>query len=479
VNLPTRAGGLDELWCARLARDSAAPALHCGSVAFSRANFEAEIRSQQAALGSAGVGPGDIVAWLGINTPQMLASLFACERIGAVFLPLNLRLAEEELRAIVAHAGARIVRGSADLHAQIARLNAGLEPDLSTDAGDLLLVYTSGTTGRAKGAVHTAVQMRANAEAAIAVQGLDRGTRTLATLPLFHVGGLCIQTLPTLLAGGLLRLQPRFDAHSWFGDVAQWRPTTTLLVPATMQALVSHPLWVRADLSSLRFVNSGSSVVPLALIEVFHARGVPVAQVYGSTETGPVSIALDPAQALAHPGKVGRAAPGVTIRLAGADGSDVSPGEVGEILVRGANVMRGYHREPDHPSFRDGWFHSGDLARVDRGGFYEVVGRSKDMIVSGGENIYPAEIENLVAVVPGVAECAVVGCPDTRWGEVPVLVVVAQPGARVEPDVLRAAFASRLARFKHPHRIVMLDSLPKTALGKVQKSALAERLAAG
>jgi fatty-acyl-CoA synthase len=191
-----------------------------------------------------------------------------------------------------------------------------------------------------------------------------------------------------------------------------------------------------------------------------------------------VSIALDPAEALAHPGKVGRPAPGVRIRLVCADGADVAPGEVGEILVRGANVMRGYHREPGHPSFRDGWFHSGDLARVDGAGLYEVVGRSKDMIISGGENIYPAEIENLVAVVPGVAECAVVGLPDARWGEVPVLVVVARPGVRLEPDVLRAAFESRLARFKHPHRIVVLDALPKTALGKVQKAALADRLGA-
>jgi fatty-acyl-CoA synthase len=478
VNLRARVGGLDERWRTCLERDPAAPALYCGPVVFSRADVEAEIRSQQAALASAGIGAGDVVAWLGINTPQMLAALFACERAGAVWLPLNWRLADEELSAIVAHAGASGVLGSADRRPQIAQLKAGLAPDRSTAPGDLMLVYTSGTSGRPKGALHTAAQMRANAEAAIAVQGIDHTTRTLAVLPLFHVGGLCIQTLPTLLAGGVLRLQPRFDVQGWFDDVAHWRPTTSLLVPATMQMLMTHPFWQQADLSSLHFVNTGSSVVPLALIESFHARGVPVAQVYGSTETGPVSIALDPAQALRHPGKVGRPAPGVSVRLVDVSGADVTPGEVGEILVRGANVMRGYHREPGHPSFRDGWFHSGDLARADADGLYEVVGRSKDMIITAGENIYPAEIENLVCGVPGVAECAVVALPDARWGEVPVLAVVARPGATLDPEVLRATFETRLARYKHPHRIILLDALPKTALGKVQKSRLAERLSA-
>jgi fatty-acyl-CoA synthase len=479
VSQGARAGGLDELWHACLSRDPDAPALYCGPVVFSRADFEAEICSQQAALASAGIGAGDVVAWLGINTPQMLAALFACERAGAVWLPLNWRLADEELRAIVAHAGASGVLGSADRRAQIAHLKSSLAPDRSTAPGDLMLAYTSGTSGRPKGALHTAAQMHANAEAAIAVQAIDHRTRTLAVLPLFHVGGLCIQTLPTLLAGGVVRLQPRFDAEAWFDDVAHWRPSTSLLVPATMQMLVTHPRWTQADLSSLRFVNSGSSVVSLALIEAFHARGVPVAQVYGSTETGPVSIALGPAQALRHPGKVGRPAPGVSVRLVDVTGAEVPVGQVGEIVLRGANVMRGYHREPVHPSFHGGWFHSGDLARVDADGLYEVVGRSKDMIITGGENIYPAEIENLVAGVPGVAECAVVALPDARWGEVPVLAVVARPGARLDPEVLHATFETRLARYKHPHRIVVLDSLPKTALGKIQKAQLALRLRSG
>jgi len=473
-----RAGGLSERWQTWVQADPGRPALHAGGVAITRRDLETMVVAEQQSLAASGIGECDIVAWLGINTPTMLATLLACERLGAVFLPLNWRLAIDELVAIVRHAGVRTVRGTADLRAPYAHLrqailDGGGAVSGAAQAGDLMLVYTSGTTGTPKGAMHTAAAMRANAEAAIAVQRLDERTRALSVLPLFHVGGLCIQTLPTLLAGGTVCLHPRFEAGQWLADVAAWRPDTSLLVPATLRAILDHPDWPRADLSSLRFVNSGSSVVPVDMIEAFHARGVPVAQVYGTTETGPFSIALAPEEALGHVGRVGWAAPGVQIRLVGTDGRDVPPGEVGEILVRGDNLMRGYHRAPDAPTFCDGWFRSGDLARLDAKGCCEVVGRCKDMIISGGENIYPAEIENLVAALPGVAECAVVGVPDPRWGEVSVLVLVARDGLVLDPAAIRASYESKLARFKHPRRILVLEALPKTALGKVQKAVLA------
>ncbi len=472
------ASGLAGRWQQLVQADPGRPALVAGGVVFTRGDLETMVAAETQSLAASGIAARDIVAWLGINTPTMLATLLACERLGAVFLPLNWRLAIDELVAIVRHAGVRTVRGTADLRSHYAYLRQAIIDDGgavsgAAQAGDLMLVYTSGTTGAPKGAMHTAAAMRANAEAAIAVQGLDETTRTLSVLPMFHVGGLCIQTLPTLLAGGTVCLHPRFDAGQWLADVASWRPDTSLLVPATMRAILDHPAWPKADLSSLRFINSGSSVVPPGLIEAFHARGVPVAQVYGSTETGPFSIALQPDEAMSHVGQVGRAAPGVQIRLADALGDEVPPGEVGEILVRGDNLMRGYHRASVPESFRDGWFHSGDLARMDPDGFYEIVGRSKDMIISGGENIYPAEIENLVITLPGVAECAVIGVPDVRWGEVPVLVLVAQAGSRLDAAAVRAAYEPRLARFKHPRRVLVMDALPKTALGKVQKSALA------
>ena len=428
-----------------------------------------------------GLGAGDFIGWLGHNSAEMLAALLACARLGAVFVPLNWRLAAPELAAIVRHAGLSALLGTPELHGladQVRQLAPPAGPAAPAQPGDVMLVYTSGTTGEPKGAMHTQAGMAANLDAALAVQGLTGADQVLAVLPMFHVGGLCIQVLPALAAGAAVHLHARFDPGAWLHDVAMGRPSTSLLVPGVMQALLAHPGWAGADLSALRFVNSGSQVVPLALIQAFHARGVPVAQVYGSTETGPVSIALLPDEALAHPGSVGRPAPGVRLRLVGAHGREVATGAVGEIQLQAPNLMRGYHRQPEDTGWVDGWFATGDLAWADAQGWVTVVGRSKDLIISGGENIHPAEIENLANTWPGVAEAAVVGLPDARWGEVPVLVLVARPGQAVDLEGLQALFDRQLARFKHPRRTVLRDSLPRTALGKVQKALLAQGLAA-
>ncbi len=423
-------------------------------------------------LRAEGVGRGSIVAWLGHNSWDQIATLVACERLGAVLLPLNWRLSAAELARIVSHAGAGHLMGTPELKGlardvlQRCRLQPGAAEGVQD--GDLLLVYTSGTTGQPKGALHTRAGLQANALAAIEAQGLDAGTRVLSVLPLFHVGGLCIQTLPALSVGAKVSLQPRFEPGAWFDAVEQWQPTTTLLVPAVMRALIEHPRWAQADLGSLRFVNSGSQIVPLALIHAFHARGVPVAQVYGATETGPVSIVLKPDEALAHPGMAGRPALAVQVRLAGD----------GEILLKAPNLMRGYHRSSEPAFDVEGWFHSGDLARQHADGFFEVVGRSRELIISGGENIHPAEIEQLVAALPGVADCAVVGVADARWGEVPVLAVVRAIGSALTEAEVFAALTPQLARFKLPARVVFLDALPTTALGKVARGELRLKLQA-
>jgi fatty-acyl-CoA synthase len=424
----------------------------------------------QAHLRAEGVQRDAIVAWLGHNSWDMLATLVACERLGAVLLPLNWRLAAPELVRICAHAGVGHLLGTPDQQdlAEAVLRQVSLRPGHAdgVQSDDILLVYTSGTTGEPKGAMHTRAGMQANALAALMAQGLDANTRALAVLPLFHVGGLCIQTLPTLVAGGKVSLLPRFEPGAWFDAVEQWRPSTTLLVPAVMKALIDHPRWAAADLSSLKFVNSGSQIVPRHLIAAFHARGVPVAQVYGSTETGPLSIVLRPDEAMAHVGMAGRPALGVQMRLA----------DDGEVLLKAPQLMRGYHRSTLAAFDDAGWFHTGDLARLHDDGFFEIVGRSNDVIISGGENIHPAEIEHIVATWPGVADCAVVGVLDARWGEVPVLAVV--PAAGNTPDIaaLQAALQGQLARFKLPRQVVVVDALPKTALGKVQRAALRTRL---
>jgi fatty-acyl-CoA synthase len=443
-------------------------------------------------LQTTGVQSGDVVAWLGHNSWDMLATLVACEQLGAVLLPLNWRLAAAELATITRHAGAAHLLGTPELEAlaqQVLRLGGTLasqgqanapsaspSPQETTQPGDLLLVYTSGTTGQPKGAMHTRAGLAANAVAAIAAQGLNTSTRTLAVLPLFHMGGLCIQTLPTLVAGGQVLLHPRFDADAWFDAVASWRPTTSLLVPAVMQALVAHPRWAQADVSALQFVCAGSQIVPLHLIAAFHARGVPVAQVYGATETGPVSIVLQPAQALQHAGHTGWPALGVQVRLVNASVPDEASG--GELHIKAPNLMRGYYRSTSSGLDAQGWFATGDLARRHSSGAYEVLGRTQELIISGGENIHPAEIEQWVQQRPEVLTCAVVGLPETRWGEVPVLAVVLRPGATLDTAALQAVFDEHLARFKHPRRTHVLPALPQTALGKVRRFDLAQLLQA-
>jgi fatty-acyl-CoA synthase len=465
-------------------------ALRQGQKSWCYAELNSQIDATLRRLTRQGLARGDKLGWLGHNVPEMLATLFACARAGIVLVPLNGRLAAPELAVVAAHAGLAYLIATPDLEPLATRVRAlaGADawqqrhaPVAAADAGgdvdDMLLVYTSGTTGAPKGAIHTQAAMSANADAAIAAQDLDASTRALAVLPLFHVGGLCIQTLPTLLAGGAVDLHPRFDAAAWLREVAAWRPSTSLIVPAVMRALVDHADWPTSDLSSLRFVTTGSQVVPVALIERFHARGIPVAQVYGSTETGPMTLALRPDEAMAQVGRSGRAALGVTVRLVDAAGADAAEGQVGEICCRAAQTMRGYHRQADHPAFSEGWFHSGDLARRDADGVYQVVGRASDLIISGGENIYPAEIENLAALHPGVAEAAVVGVADPRWGEVPVLVLVAHSGTTPDLIALQALFDERLARFKHPREVVLRSSLPRTELGKVKRSELAAEMA--
>ncbi len=438
------------------------------------ADIERLADAEVQALQTAGLAAGDSLGWLALNHPRALALLTACRRLGLRWVPLNTRLAAPELAVLVRHAGLQALWHDGALaplaRAVCAQVALPLPRVSAAEGGhvvgDVLLVYTSGTTGQPKGAVHTAASMDANLVAAIDAQGLSAQTRTLAVLPLFHVGGLAIQVLPTLAAGGVVRLHERFDADAWFDDVEQWRPTTSLLVPAVMRALVTHPRWAWADLSSLQFVNSGSQIVPRALIEAFHTRGVPVAQVYGSTETGPVSIVLRPEQAVANVGRAGWPALGVQVRLA-ADG---------EVLLQGPNLLRGYHRGKPAALDGQGWFHTGDLAERGADGGYTVVGRSQELIISGGENIHPAQIEELVAALPGVAECAVVGLPDTRWGEVPVLVVVPIDGAGPDDAALRAVWEGRIARFKWPRHTVQLPALPRTALGKLRRDALVAML---
>jgi fatty-acyl-CoA synthase len=446
----------------------------------------AQLARQAAALAWTewGVRPGDRVAWLGGNHPAQIALLFGLARIGAILLPLNFRLAPAEWQRLLADCTpAHLVHDAAfaeaarqlaaacgiaahpleELHEQA---TSGAAPARAAPDAPALLVYTSGTTSGPKAAVHTQANLLANMAIAAQVQAMCPADTVLTVLPLFHVGGLCIQTLPALYAGAKVILHPRFHPADTLACIAADRPTLTLQVPATMQALLEHPAWAGTDLSCLRAVWAGSSLLPTPLVEAFHARGVPVCNVYGATETGPFSIALPPHAAMNHVGSCGWPAPGVEARLGPACG------DAAELLLRGPNVVSRYW--PDRPACdAQGWFATGDLAQQDADRSWRIVGRLKDLIISGGENIHPAEIEQALSLHADVAECAAFALPDVRWGELVAVAVVLREGAHADEAALSAHLQQRLARFKLPRKWFFVPELPKTALGKVQRSALA------
>ncbi|WP_207539772.1 class I adenylate-forming enzyme family protein [Sabulicella rubraurantiaca] len=435
------------------------------------------IEAEAEVLKAAGVARGDRVGWIGLNHPSMLACLLACEAIGAALVPLNWRLAPAELQWISEDAGLRLVREGPPSGATAPR-PAGIP--VRREDGTLLLAYTSGTTGNPKGAMLSAAALRANAAHARAVFGLSPQDHVLTVLPLFHVGGLNIQTLPALLLGARVTLHGRFDAEAFLDAVERKRPTLSLVVPAVMRALVAHPRWEAADLSSLRAVGAGSSDVPPELIAAFHAKGVPVQQVYGLTESAPIAVAQTREEALAEPGSIGHAIGDCAARIARRDGNEALNGEEGEIQLRGPNLFSGYWNADAATAeafTADGWFRTGDLGRRDASGRFWFTDRLKHLIISGGENIAPAEVERVLMSAPGVRECAVVGRPDPRWGEVPVAVIV--PGAGFDADAVLRHCEGRLARFKHPRAVVTVGALPRTSLGKVQVAALRALIGAG
>jgi fatty-acyl-CoA synthase len=420
------------------------------------------------------VRKGDRVAWLGYNSPEMLVLLFALARRGAILVPLNWRLTAAEHRAILADCKPRWIFHDGDFAKHAATLGVpvgGLQeqaqsPSQGDDGDDVLIVYTSGTTGKPKGAVLTQSALLWNGLNSLHAHDLRQSDRVLTALPMFHVGGLNIQTLPALLAGATVILHKRFDPAAWLEDVATRKPTLSLLVPAAMQAAIQHPAWRATDLSSLRMLNCGSMIVPDSLIRAFHARGVPVGQVYGCTETAPIATVLLREDAERKVGSAGKPAVHCEVRVVG-----------GEIWVRGPAVMRGYWNDPAGTAAAltaEGWFRTGDLARIDADGFYWIMGRSKDVIISGGENIYPAELENVLADCAAIVEAAVVGIEDPKWGEAACACVVTRE--KMSEQAVLDLFQGRLAKFKHPRRVLFIESLPRNAMGKVQKYELKQKL---
>jgi fatty-acyl-CoA synthase len=448
-----------------------------------------------------GLARGSRVAWLGWNTPDLLVLLFACAHAELICVPLNWRLTTAELEDVLRDAGAtllivdsscnaagtalshprKVVAGSwlADVRDGVAagQGRCALAAHQVADDTPLLLVYTSGTTGSPKGAVMSQRAVLFNALNAVHMHDMTADARILTVLPLFHVGGLNIQTLPALYCGASVYLAARFEPVPTLHVIETWRPTLTTLVPAMITALTAQPMWPRADLTALRAVATGSTDVPLATIEALHERNVPVIQIYGSTETGPVAIYQRRQEAYTTAGAIGRAGLHTEIRLIDAQGRDVADGVPGQILVRGPHLATGYWNATAQrvvPS-ADEWFASGDVAARDASGLYWFKDRIKHVIISGGENIYPAELERILGASTLVHEAAIAARADARWGQVPVVVAV-KSRPEVSADDILALFEGCLARYKQPRAVVFVDALPRTALGKVEVARLRELL---
>jgi len=457
-----------------------------------------------AALAARGLGRGDRVAILAPNCAEFFELQTACGRLGAIMLPLNWRLTVPELDYILNDASPSILihdisfaaqaselksrckiahlleidhnRPDSDYERALASENRVPEP-LALSLGDYAMVmYTSGTTGHPKGAIITHGMNFWNAVNLGIPAFITPATVQLVVLPLFHTGGLNCYANPVLHAGGAILIMRAFDpgqALAHIGDPALGI-THFFGVPAPYQFMLQHPTFASTDLSRLKICGVGGAPCALAILEGWAARGVPLIQGWGMTETSPAGTMLDAADAVRKLGSAGRAMMHTDIRIIDDAGHDVARGGIGELLIKGPNVTPGYWNKPEATAkaFTDGWLHTGDAARMDDEGFVYIVDRWKDMYISGGENVYPAEVENVLFQLPQLADAAVIGVPDARWGEVGKAVLVLKPGQTIEPGEVIAHCLKRLAKFKVPQSVAFADALPRNATGKVLKREL-------
>jgi acyl-CoA synthetase (AMP-forming)/AMP-acid ligase II len=460
--------------------------------ALSAAAFGAEVAALAAFLAGRGIGAGDVVATMLPNRIEIVVAMFAAWRLGAALTPVNPALTAGEAGFQLRDSNAKLVIVDEAAAATLAATDAALVPAGSRAAepaptsaapapGDTaLLIYTSGTTGRPKGV------MLSHRNIDAMVRSIHRAlpladSRALLVMPLFHVNALLVSVLAPLAAGGAVRVLDRFDRHGFWQSVRDSRATYFSGVPA-MYLLLAGEAGPIAPAPDLRFAVCGAAPMPAEAIAAFEARyGVPILEGYGLTEST-VGATLNPIALARRPGSVGRAMPGISVAIMDDEGRRLPAGAVGEVVIRGDTVMKGYLGRPEETAAAivDGWLRTGDLGRLDAEGWLTLVGRKKDLIIRGGENIYPVEIENALLATGIVAEAAVVGRPDAVMGEVPVAfasVAASRPLADAEA-ALRAAAARTLAGFKRPVAYYFVEGLPRNPIGKIDKPALRARLAA-
>ena len=444
-------------------------------------------------LSSAGVAPGDRVGIMLPNVPAFPVAFYGALAAGAVVVPMNPLLKSREVAYYLGDSGAKVLfawypsageaaKGAADTGARVFTVD---EPDMQSllaglfpvhirverdDDDDAVVLYTSGTTGQPKGAQLTHANLSRNA-ALTAETLINAGPDdvVMGCLPLFHVFGLTCGLNATIAGGGTLTLLPRFDPGQALGIIARDRVTVFEGVPTMYAAMLHHPASAGADASSLRTCVSGGAAMPVEVLHSFEKTfGCMILEGYGLSETSPVASFNHP-DAERKPGSIGTPVAGVEMRVVGPDGAPLPAGEVGEIAIRGHNVMKGYWRRPEATAeaIPDGWFRTGDLARVDSGGYFFIVDRKKEMIIRGGYNVYPREIEEVLYEHPAVAEAAVVGIAHDQLGEEVGAAVALKPGATATPEELRAYVRDRVAAYKYPRHVWLVDELPKGPTGKI------------
>jgi fatty-acyl-CoA synthase len=455
-----------------------------------------------------GLQQGDRVSILAQNSSDYYEALFACSKMGAILNTLNWRLATPELEYILNDCAPQALIYESEFHESVDALRPkiacqhyivlgdqapdgewvyeealaagspeGVEMPRLTYDDTWAILYTSGTTGRPKGAQVTYGNFFYNAIGIGMAVDLTSQDVNLNVLPTFHAGGLGLYAGPTFHAGGTVVVMRAFDPAELLRLIGGWQVSVLLLVPAIYLMLAQYPDFDKYDLSSVRSWASGGSALPPSLVEQFAAKNIIIQQGFGMTETGPTVFLITKEDALRKAGSVGKPVMHTDVRILDQEGYELGPEEVGELCVRGGNVTTGYWNRPQATAeaIVDGWLHSGDAARYDEEGFYYIVDRWKDMFISGGENVYPAEVENVIYQHPAVAEAAVIGVPDPKWQEVGKAILVLKEGQRVSEEQIIEFCQGKLARYKIPKSVTFVDVLPRTAAGKVLKRELREQ----
>lgn len=505
-------------WPRRRAQSSGDhPAIVFRGESTSYRKFAERVDRAAAALANQGIRRGDRVAYLGNNHPSFVETLFAAAQLGGIFVPLNTRLSAPELAYMLGQSGSSVLVNTSPLEPLAAASVATLgiprivvseeDPDdpisIADDAYDYeeqlatadgsfaprpvvtlddpaVIIYTSGTTGRPKGAVLSHGNLTWNAVNVLADYDLVSTDRALMVSPLFHVASLGMGCLPVILKGATLLLEERFLPGEALGTIERERATTISGVPITFQLMADAPEWPQADISSLRLMTCGGSPVPARVREAYEERGLHFSGGYGMTESSPGVTMLPPRHSIERAGSAGLPHFFTRVRIRSAEGAPVSAGEPGEIETAGPNVFLGYWDDDEATTGAfsdDGWLLTGDIGSTDEAGFLYISDRVKDMIISGGENIYSAEVELAIMQLPGVTGAAVIGVPHPRWGEAPHAVVTLAEGSYLDGEGLVAGLSSVLARYKVPRTLEIVDELPRTASGKIQKHVLRQRYA--